>query len=579
MTIKLNEFDKKLLSNIKPSDKWVKLKHLYSVNSIVKHLKIGNKKIGVKCAKHLHKLSKKDTTSITEIKDGCKDLIQKKQKLPLAKSTDKAPVETTHKINKNEKPSNPKAKPTSHRQPKAEAGTDKVAALLLLQAQQAQRQTIQRQVDLVDRKLLERSDFPAGAAGERVAKAFAGAGADYRGQHGTSEGTNWKPHEFENLNKGEQQEYRFLIQKQQDIEAQREQDDWSNPESLTGSQKQRLTGYEMIMFGEPRTFPIEVRNSAYAKAHIDADKKQGVRQPRAPLDSLSSELGTERLERLKRLPNYVDAVEYARAAADWNRKPPPPPPYPPPPLTSLSTSSSGLTSLSTSSSSSSGGPPPYRPRPAYSGTSLISDDSGTTSSTIHRDIDRPIWNNLVRQLHDPPREEEKNTLIKEMLELARKNRALEAEERERAFRAQTERGTSSAREALKRDFPEQMIRHKQRLQDLKNKLRQRGSRVNELVEEDRFIAPDPARDPIEAFDLEEAIRKTQIHAPPAPDPPAPPPPPPPPPPAPAPPQEDTSSSGSSTMSVGFGSSVPTGRAPDPQTFPFNPRASFHQRNL
>tara|TARA_R110002110_G_C13292516_1_gene703599 strand:+ start:109 stop:210 length:102 start_codon:yes stop_codon:yes gene_type:complete len=33
------------------------------------------------------------------------------------------------------------------------------------------------------------------------------------------------------------------------------------------------------------------------------------------------------------------------------------------------------------------------------------------------------------------------------------------------------------------------------------------------------------------------------------------------------------------MSVGFGSSVPTGRAPDPQTFPFNPRASFHQRNL
>ena len=60
MTIKLNQFDKKLLSNVKASDKWNKLKHLYSINSIVKQLKIGNNKIGTKCAKHLQKLSKKD---------------------------------------------------------------------------------------------------------------------------------------------------------------------------------------------------------------------------------------------------------------------------------------------------------------------------------------------------------------------------------------------------------------------------------------------------------------------------------------------------------------------------------------
>ena len=45
MTIKLNEFDRKLLSSIKPSDTWNKLKNIYTINGEVKRLKIGNNKI------------------------------------------------------------------------------------------------------------------------------------------------------------------------------------------------------------------------------------------------------------------------------------------------------------------------------------------------------------------------------------------------------------------------------------------------------------------------------------------------------------------------------------------------------
>ncbi len=100
MTIKLNEYDKRLLSQITPSSKWDKLKSIYAINSVIKQLKIGNKKIGTKCAKHLQKLSKLNTTSLQEIKEGCRDLKIPKQKLPLAKDKTKREVESVHKINK-----------------------------------------------------------------------------------------------------------------------------------------------------------------------------------------------------------------------------------------------------------------------------------------------------------------------------------------------------------------------------------------------------------------------------------------------------------------------------------------------
>jgi len=100
MTIKLNEYDKRLLSQITPASKWDKLKSIYAINSVIKQLKIGNKKIGLKCAKHLQKLSKQNTTSIQEIREGCRDLKIPKQKLPLAKDKTKREVESVHKINK-----------------------------------------------------------------------------------------------------------------------------------------------------------------------------------------------------------------------------------------------------------------------------------------------------------------------------------------------------------------------------------------------------------------------------------------------------------------------------------------------
>ncbi len=100
MTIKLNEYDKRLLSQITPASKWDKLKSIYAINSVIKQLKIGNKKIGLKCAKHLQKLSKQNTTSLQEIKEGCRDLKIPKQKIPLAKDKTKREVESVHKINK-----------------------------------------------------------------------------------------------------------------------------------------------------------------------------------------------------------------------------------------------------------------------------------------------------------------------------------------------------------------------------------------------------------------------------------------------------------------------------------------------
>ena len=96
MTIKLNEFDRKLLSSIKPSDTWNKLKNIYTINGEVKRLKIGNNKIGTKCAQHLKKLSNKSEVTLNEIKDGCKDLIPKKHKHGLKKSSEKRDKETQH---------------------------------------------------------------------------------------------------------------------------------------------------------------------------------------------------------------------------------------------------------------------------------------------------------------------------------------------------------------------------------------------------------------------------------------------------------------------------------------------------
>ncbi len=158
MTIKLNEFDKKLLSSVKPSDSWNKLKHIYSVNSIVKQLKIGSKKIGTKCAKHLQKIAKKDKTDINEIKDGCKDLIKKKPKNPLAKSKEKREVLKSHKINKTEQ----LAKDTKQnvKAIKPQSTTDKFLSLLLQQQQQQQKMTIQRNVAEVDRILTDKIKTP-----------------------------------------------------------------------------------------------------------------------------------------------------------------------------------------------------------------------------------------------------------------------------------------------------------------------------------------------------------------------------------------------------------------------------------
>ena len=121
MTIKLNEFDKKLLSQITPSSKGDKLKSIYAINSVVKQLKIGNKKIGQKCAKHLQKLSKQDSTNINEIRKGCVDLRIKKQKHGLAKDKTKKDVLKEHtKLDVGqEKPQKSKVKPKPPTQPSA----------------------------------------------------------------------------------------------------------------------------------------------------------------------------------------------------------------------------------------------------------------------------------------------------------------------------------------------------------------------------------------------------------------------------------------------------------------------------
>tara|TARA_R100001463_G_scaffold48560_1_gene97754 strand:+ start:249 stop:2636 length:2388 start_codon:yes stop_codon:yes gene_type:complete len=157
MTIKLNEFDRKLLSSIKPSDTWNKLKNIYTINGEVKRLKIGNKKIGRKCAIHLKKLSNKSEVTLNEIKDGCKDLIPKKHKHGLVKDKTKKDKETQHtKLDVGQdKPEKSKVKkPAKPRQPSA---TQQLVNLLTTQQRMQTQQTIQTQIQQVDKILTDRN--------------------------------------------------------------------------------------------------------------------------------------------------------------------------------------------------------------------------------------------------------------------------------------------------------------------------------------------------------------------------------------------------------------------------------------
>tara|TARA_R110001592_G_scaffold194974_2_gene442606 strand:- start:4037 stop:6175 length:2139 start_codon:yes stop_codon:yes gene_type:complete len=157
MTIKLNEFDRKLLSSIKPSDNWNKLKNIYTINGEVKRLKIGNNKIGTKCAQHLKKLSNKSEVTLNEIKDSCKDLIPKKHKHGLAKDKTKKEVLKEHtKLDiGQDKPPPPKVKkPPKPRKPSA---TQQLVNLLSQQQLIAKKQTVQRQIQEVDTILTDRN--------------------------------------------------------------------------------------------------------------------------------------------------------------------------------------------------------------------------------------------------------------------------------------------------------------------------------------------------------------------------------------------------------------------------------------
>ncbi len=168
VNIKLNEFDRKLLANIKPSDKWDKLKNIYILNSEIKRLKIQNNKIGTKCSKHLQNLSTKSNVSLNEIKDKCKDLVPKKHKHGLAKDKTKRDKETTHAIKdisgqsstpldkkKDEKPKHKKQSvPTKTKPP---GPTQQLVNLLTTQQTIARQQTIASNIARVDQILTDRN--------------------------------------------------------------------------------------------------------------------------------------------------------------------------------------------------------------------------------------------------------------------------------------------------------------------------------------------------------------------------------------------------------------------------------------
>jgi len=158
MNIKLNEFDRKLLSSIKPSDTWNKLKNIYTINGEVKRLKIGNNKIGTKCAQHLKKLSNKSEITLNEIRDGCKDLVEKKQKHGLKKTGEKREVLKSHtKLDiGQEKTEKSKVKPKAPK-PRQPSATQQLVNLLTQQQLIAKKQTVQRQIQEVDKILTDRN--------------------------------------------------------------------------------------------------------------------------------------------------------------------------------------------------------------------------------------------------------------------------------------------------------------------------------------------------------------------------------------------------------------------------------------
>ena len=160
VNIRLNEFDRKILANIKPSDKWSKFKNIFVLNSEIKKLKIGNNKVGTKCAKHLRKLSNKNIVTLNEIKDGCKDLIPKKHKHGLAKDKTKKDVLKEHTkldigqdIKKEEKPKHKKPETTK----KPPGPTQQLVNLLTAQQTAVRQQTIASNIQKVDQILTDRN--------------------------------------------------------------------------------------------------------------------------------------------------------------------------------------------------------------------------------------------------------------------------------------------------------------------------------------------------------------------------------------------------------------------------------------
>ena len=159
VNIRLNEFDRKILANIKPSDKWSKFKNIFVLNSEIKKLKIGSSKVGTKCAQHLRKLSNKNIVTLNEIKDGCKDLIPKKHKHGLAKDKTKRDVLKEHtkldigqEKKKEEKPKHKKTATTKKPGP-----TQQLVNLLTAQQTAVRQQTIASNIAKVDQILTDRN--------------------------------------------------------------------------------------------------------------------------------------------------------------------------------------------------------------------------------------------------------------------------------------------------------------------------------------------------------------------------------------------------------------------------------------
>lgn len=159
VNILLNEFDRKILANIKPSDKWSKFKNIFILNSEIKKLKIGNTKIGTKCSQHLRKLSNKNIVTLNEIKDSCKDLIPKKHKHGLAKDKTKREVLKEHTkldIGQEKEKEKPKhKKPASTKKPPGP--TQQLVNLLTAQQTAVRQQTIASNIQKVDQILTDRN--------------------------------------------------------------------------------------------------------------------------------------------------------------------------------------------------------------------------------------------------------------------------------------------------------------------------------------------------------------------------------------------------------------------------------------